>query len=98
MSSRALSEGDIQAALERLTGWTRRERAIYREFEFAGFAEAFGFMASVAIVAEKLDHHPDWSNSYRRVAIGLTTHDAGGLTELDFELARRINELAGAAK
>ncbi|NBO20940.1 MAG: 4a-hydroxytetrahydrobiopterin dehydratase [Rhodobacteraceae bacterium] len=68
--------------------------SITREFRFAGFARAFGFMASVAVVAERLNHHPDWSNSYGRVKIQLSTHSAGGLTTLDLALAGEINALA----
>ena len=66
-----------------------------RTFRFSSFAEAFGWMASVAIVADKLDHHPEWSNVYSRVDVELTTHDAKGLSERDFELARVMDELAG---
>ncbi|MBB6123295.1 4a-hydroxytetrahydrobiopterin dehydratase [Sphingobium subterraneum] len=68
--------------------------AITRSFSFANFAEAFSFMTRVAFHAEALDHHPDWSNSYNRVVITLTTHDAGGLTEKDIELAKLIDMLA----
>ncbi|MBU6283478.1 4a-hydroxytetrahydrobiopterin dehydratase [bacterium] len=65
-----------------------------REFRFADFVSAFGFMSSVALVAESMNHHPEWSNVYGRVRVELVTHDAGGLTELDFELARRMDDLA----
>ena len=70
-----------------LPDWTRTEGRIRREFQFPDFVEAFGFMSRVALVAEKMDHHPNWSNVYNRVVIELETHDAGGLTQLDFELA-----------
>ena len=69
-----------------------------REFKFKNFAQAFGFMTSVALVAEKLNHHPDWSNSYNTVTIRLTSHDAGAVTDKDFELARRINNIEADAK
>jgi 4a-hydroxytetrahydrobiopterin dehydratase len=78
-----------------LPGW-RHEAAhggsLHREFVCRDFRQAFGFMAQVALAAEKLDHHPDWSNSYRMVSISLTTHDAGGLTEKDVALARLIDQ------
>jgi 4a-hydroxytetrahydrobiopterin dehydratase len=69
--------------------------AICRKFTFANFNEAFGFMSRVAMQAEKLDHHPEWSNVYRTVEVTLTTHDAGGLTELDIKLARFMDKAAG---
>ena len=78
-------------------GWVTEDGrdAIRKTFEFRNFVEAFGFMAKVALVAEKMNHHPEWSNVYRKVDVVLTTHDAGGLTELDVALARRMEELAG---
>lgn len=77
-----------------LPGWAHHlERdALTRGFEFADFAEAFGFMTRIAIIAEKMDHHPEWSNVYNRVAILLTTHDAGGLSERDLALALAIED------
>jgi 4a-hydroxytetrahydrobiopterin dehydratase len=68
--------------------------SIHRNFVFEGFAVAFGFMSEVALVAEKMDHHPEWSNVWRRVAVTLTTHSVKGLTELDFMLAKRMDEIA----
>ncbi len=70
-------------------------KAILRTLKFKTFNEAFGFMARVALSAEKMDHHPEWSNVYNRVSIRLTTHDAGGLTEKDVKLARAIDRAAG---
>ncbi|MCB1487933.1 MAG: 4a-hydroxytetrahydrobiopterin dehydratase [Bauldia sp.] len=83
-------------ALTELDGWTLAEdgRAIRRVLEFDGFVSAFGFMAKVALVAEKMDHHPDWANSWNRVDITLTSHDAGGVTDRDIALARAIDGLA----
>ncbi len=74
-------------------GWRidAEARALERDYRFADFAEAFAFMTRVALAAERLDHHPDWTNSYNRVAVRLTTHDAGGLTERDLLLARAID-------
>jgi 4a-hydroxytetrahydrobiopterin dehydratase len=64
-----------------------------KEFVFQGFKEAFGFMTAVAVVAEEMGHHPDWSNSYKKVTVRLSTHEEGGITELDFKLAKKMNEL-----
>lgn len=91
---KALPEADIEARLAELDGWTRAGNKLARNFEFADFNEAFGFMTRVALAAEKLDHHPEWSNVYNRVDVELTTHDAGGITELDFALAAIANAAA----
>ena len=90
-----LSDTQIAEQLKNLTGWTLREGGIEKTYEFGNFVEAFGFMAKVAILAEKAEHHPEWSNVYNRVSIRLTTHDAGGLTEKDFGLAVEIDGLGG---
>jgi len=90
----ALSDQDIAAALADLPDWSRDGDHLRRSFHFANFADAFGFMATIAIVAEKMDHHPEWSNVYNRVEVGLTTHDADGITELDFRLATAMNAAA----
>jgi 4a-hydroxytetrahydrobiopterin dehydratase len=89
-----LTDAERESALAELTGWTLRADglAIAREFKFADFSEAFAFMTRVALLAEKADHHPEWSNVYNRVAITLTTHDAGGLSARDVKMARNINE------
>ena len=79
---------------ENIPGWKQEDNTLVKEFVFKDFAEAFGFMASVATAAEKLGHHPDWSNSYNRVTIRLTTHSKGGLSDLDFQLAKRCDELS----
>ena len=85
-----------QAALARLTGWSEVDGrdAIRRKFTFKNFSEAFGFMTRAALVAEKLDHHPEWFNVYNTVEVTLATHDAGGVTERDVKLAQEMNELA----
>ena len=95
-----LSDAERDAALTELSAWTLRADglAIVRTLRFADFAEAFGFMARVAIVAEKADHHPEWFNVYNRVEITLTTHDAGGLSQRDVSLARAIDRIAGSAE
>jgi len=74
-------------------GWVLRENRLHRSFQFANFSEAWAFMNRVALLAEKTDHHPDWSNSYNRVAIDLWSHDAGGVTERDRRMAGAINQL-----
>jgi len=84
-------------ALGRLKGWsevTGRD-AISKKFVFADFNEAFGFMARAALIAEKLDHHPEWFNVYKTVDVTLSTHDAGGVTELDIKLAEAMDKFAG---
>lgn len=89
----------IEAAVAQLDGWQhdRQRRALVRRFEFADFIAAFGFMTRVALAAEKAGHHPEWSNVYKRVDIVLTTHDAGGITSRDVDLARIIDRLAKPA-
>jgi 4a-hydroxytetrahydrobiopterin dehydratase len=89
-----LTDAQITAELGRTPGWTRVGERLARTFEFADFVTAFGFMASAALVAERMNHHPDWSNVYRTVKVELSTHDAGGITALDFELARAMTKLA----
>ena len=89
-----LGDEEIRTMLETTPGWQREGDKLARQFKFASFVEAFGWMSSVALVAEKLDHHPEWKNVYSRVEVELTTHDSGGITALDFELAARMNELA----
>lgn len=84
----------LDQALEDLEGWQKDRRgAIAKRFNFRDFSEAFGFMARVALLAEKADHHPDWSNSYKTVEIALSTHDAGGVTQKDIDLAKAIEKL-----
>ena len=81
--------------LAELPGWSVVDGRLHRELTFADFSEAFAFMTRVALVAEKVDHHPDWSNSWNRVTIDLVSHDAGGLTDRDFAFAGRVNQLLG---
>ena len=94
MSVAKLSDDEIQQKLAALTGWSLRGGKLYRRCQFRGFVEAFGFMSSVALVAEKMDHHPEWFNVYNTVEIYLTTHDAGGISTRDFALAEAIDRLA----
>ncbi|HQR46678.1 MAG TPA: 4a-hydroxytetrahydrobiopterin dehydratase [Thermoanaerobaculia bacterium] len=89
-----LSDDEISARLAGRPRWTLAGGKLRREFLFRDFPEAFGFMARVALVAEKMDHHPDWANVWNRVTVELSTHDAGGITALDFELAAAMDRLA----
>ena len=90
-----LTAAERDAALTELADWSLRGDglAIERQFQFKNFSEAWGFMSRVALIAEKHDHHPEWSNVYNRVAITLTTHDAGGLSERDAKMALAIDKL-----
>jgi 4a-hydroxytetrahydrobiopterin dehydratase len=89
-----------KAALDKLKGWIEVDGrdAISRKFTFKDFNEAFGFMARAALIAEKLDHHPEWFNVYNTVEVTLATHDAGGVTERDLELAQEMNRLAETSR
>ena len=99
MAREKLTEAAIEQGLAALPSWVLAGDglSISRTFVFKNFSEAFGFMTRAALAAEKLDHHPEWSNVYKTVEVRLNTHDAGGLTELDFELARRMSRYAGDA-
>ncbi|MBO9574750.1 MAG: 4a-hydroxytetrahydrobiopterin dehydratase [Sphingobium sp.] len=90
-----LTEQEIAQALAELPDWTlaQDKAGIERGFKFANFVEAFGFMSKVALLAEKADHHPEWSNVYNRVQIRLSTHDCGGLSARDMKLAKKIDAL-----
>lgn len=97
MSRDRLDSAAIDEALSSLNGWVLEEggAAIRKEFKFKNFSEAFAFMTRAALAAEKLDHHPEWSNVYNKVDVRLTTHSADGLTALDFELAKKMDRFAG---
>ena len=90
-----LTDTDVAARLTVLPGWTLAAGKLHKAFAFRDFAEAWGFMSAVALVAETMGHHPEWSNVWNRVTVDLTTHDAGGISALDFDLAARMNTLAG---
>src|ERR1700751_2854798 len=92
-----LSAEARKAALQELAGWkeTSGREAIEKTFTFNDFNEAFGFMSRAALVAEKNDHHPEWRNVYKTVEVVLSTHDAGGVTDNDIELAKAMNAIAG---
>ena len=91
-----LSEGQIRGVVSSLQGWELREGKLHREFKFENFIDAFGFMTRLAFVAERIGHHPEWEHVYNRVSISLTTHDLGGLSNLDVELARAANHYFGS--
>jgi 4a-hydroxytetrahydrobiopterin dehydratase len=97
MAREKLSGEARKAALARLTGWSEvsGRDAITKKFVFADFNAAFGFMTRAALVAEKMDHHPEWFNVYKTVEVTLSTHDAGGVTELDVQLAAAMDRMAG---
>lgn len=98
-SSLKLDAQQLRAQLAGLPGWTQgaeRGGLISREYRFADFTQAFGFMAQVALMAEKMNHHPEWFNVYNRVSVVLTTHDASGLTMKDIDLARFMDRCAAA--
>lgn len=93
MERRKVTPVEVEEALQDLPGWSAEEGKLRKEFKFGTFAEAMGWMVTVAIYADKLDHHPDWSNGYNKVSVELTTHDMGTLSTLDLALARRMQEL-----
>ena len=94
MTDRTLTD-DINALAQR--GWIVDATALRKSFAFTDFVAAFGWMTRVALLAEKADHHPEWTNVYRRVDVRLTTHDAGGVTAKDIDLAQKMDEAAGNA-
>jgi 4a-hydroxytetrahydrobiopterin dehydratase len=85
----------IAAGLRKLDGWNVVKGNLHRIFEFKDFKQAFRFMKRVALAADRMNHHPDWSNTYNKVTINLSTHSAGGLTKDDFELAGKIQKIHG---
>ena len=91
--ARRLTVTEVQDALAQLPGWCVVGDKLHREYEFANFVEAFGFMASVALVAESMNHHPDWSNGYNKVIVDLVTHSLGGISTFDLELAKRMEQI-----
>lgn len=95
MAAKKLSDAQIQANLEQVDGWTIEDGKLHKEFQFDTFVTAFGFMAQLALVAESMNHHPEWFNVYNRVTIDLMTHDAGGISELDFAWAKQADAISG---
>lgn len=93
MARTRLSEQEIAGELQKVPGWSVQGGRLHRVFQFADFSEAFGFLARAALAAEAMNHHPDWSNVWNRVTVDLHTHDAGGITQRDFELAARMSAI-----
>jgi 4a-hydroxytetrahydrobiopterin dehydratase len=91
---RKFSGSELKAALSELSGWNVVESKLHKEYKFADFIHAFGFMATAALAIEKMGHHPEWFNVYNRVTIDLTTHDAQGITSKDVDLAKLLDEIA----
>ncbi len=90
-----LNENEINTRLEKLEGWEFKDDAIHTSFQFENFKEAFSVMVRIAFEAEAQQHHPNWNNVYNELQISLSTHDAGGVTEKDFKLARSIESILG---
>ncbi len=89
-----LSSEQISQELKNLPGWSVKDEKLHKDFEFGDFNEAFGFMTRAAMHIEKMNHHPEWFNVYNKLTVDLTTHDAGGITENDINLAKILNSLA----
>ena len=89
-----LSDEQIQTALQDLEGWAVVDGKLHKEFQFSDFNEAFGFMARASMHIEKMNHHPEWFNVYNNVDVTLSTHDSGGVTQLDINMAKQMNLLA----
>jgi len=88
-----LSELEIEEELKKLSEWSVNNNKLHKEFKFDNFNQAFGFMTRAAMEIEKMNHHPEWFNVYNRITVELTTHDAGGITKNDVDLARILNSL-----
>lgn len=96
MTHKKLDDDEIRQALAQLPGWSVVDGKLHKEFKFGSFAEAIGWMVSVAIFADKIDHHPEWVNVYNRVRVNLMTHDLDdAISNLDVEMARKMNTIAG---
>ena len=94
MATKKLEPAAIDRALNEMEGWSVRDAKLHREYKFPDFSYAIGFMTTAAIRIEKIDHHPEWCNVYNRVAIDLSTHDSGGVTQKDVELAGLLESIA----
>lgn len=92
---RKLTDAELDDALTEMDGWSVEDGKLHKEYEFEHFVAAFGFMASAALCAERKNHHPEWSNVYNRVRVDLSTHDVGGITTWDVELAKEMDAVAG---
>ena len=90
-----LSDSEIQENLAQLSGWNIENGKLHKNFQFHSFVEAFGFMTKTALAAEAMNHHPEWFNVYNKVTVDLSTHDLGGISTWDFELAKKMEEFTG---
>ncbi len=98
MGEAPLSAAELERALAALPGWSLVDDKLHREFRFADFNEAFGFMSRVALEAERTNHHPEWTNVWNRVVVDLVTHDAGGITRKDLALAKALSRFAAESR
>ena len=94
MNMNRLSSQEISNELKNLPGWTIKNEKLHKDFEFSSFNETFGFMTRAAMEIEKMNHHPEWFNVYNKLSVDLMTHDAGGITKNDIQLAKILNFLA----
>ena len=92
--ARKLNESEVAEALKSLSGWSVESGKLHKQYQFKNFVDAFGFMASVALVAESMNHHPEWFNVYHKVVVDLTTHSVGAISNFDVELARMMETLS----
>lgn len=92
-SRKKLSDSEIKEKLPEIPGWSIVNGKLHKAFQFSSFIEAFGFMTKVALAAESMNHHPEWINVYNKVTIDLTTHDLGGISTFDFDLAKKIEDM-----
>jgi 4a-hydroxytetrahydrobiopterin dehydratase len=93
-AAQKLTDTEIQHALPKLSGWTVKDAQLHREYKFPDFAHAIGFIATAALGIEKMNHHPEWFNVYNRVTVDLSTHDSGGITQKDVDLAHLLEKIA----
>jgi len=94
MAIEKISDQEIESFLNTFSDWALRDKKLHREYKFTNFVQAFGFMTECAILAEKTNHHPEWFNVYNQVIVNLTTHEAGGITTRDIELAEQMEAVA----
>ena len=96
MATERLTSEQIEAGLKELSGWELKNDKLHLELRFKNFVQAWGFMTQAAILAEQMNHHPEWFNVYSKVIIDLTTHEAGGISQLDIELAKKMDKIAAS--
>ena len=94
MADSKLSQSELEAGLSDLNGWSIQEAKLHKEFKFKDFVQAFGFMSSMAVFSQGIDHHPEWFNVYNKVTVDLVTHDADGITDKDMGWARKADDVA----